>query len=125
MPTRTTLTKSQYLEKAQDLKFNQGISYNEMKSMPSMGIPYWDGEEFKIESAGGGKVKAVRRSGKKNRRGRATAKRNNFDVTSTNGAAAERDRFEAETRRINAEAKMLGIEEMQNEHNANQQNDKT
>ena len=122
MPTRTTLTKSEYLRKAQNLKFNQGISYNEMKSMPSMGIPYWDGEEFKIESAGGGKVKAVRRSGKKNRRGRATAKRNNFDVTSTNGAAAERARIVAESRRINAEAEMFGLEKTQIEHTSNQQN---
>jgi len=62
MSTPTKLTKEEYLKKARDLKYNHGVSYAEMKTMPDMGIPMWDGIEYKIENTGKGGTRAKPRA---------------------------------------------------------------
>lgn len=122
----TKLTWEEY-QKQVLLKLQSGEYKGPADAKPDLGIPYFEGKEWKVETVRDkrGRLVGLKRKGRDVRqanRAAATAKRNKFDVTSTDTAAAERARFDAETRRINVEAEMLGLEKMQGEHKANQLN---
>ncbi len=126
MPTVSKLTWEEYRKRL--LAGLQSGKYKGPADAKSdLGIPKWEGTEWKVETVRDkrGRLVGLKRKSRdvrKANRAAATAKRNKFDVTSTDTAAAERARFEAESRQINAEAKMYGLKGTRNEHKANQLN---
>ena len=122
----TKLTWEEYQKQVLP-KLKSGEYKGPADAKPDLGTPYWEGKEWKVETVKDkrGRLVGLKRKSRDARqahRAKATAKRNKFDVTSTDTAAAERARFEAESRRINAEAEMYGLEKTQIEHKANQLN---
>ena len=122
----TKLTWEEYQKRLLP-KLQSGEYKGPADAKPDLGIPYWEGKEWKVETVKDkrGRLKGLKRKGRDVRqanRAAATVKRSKFDVTSTKSAAAERARFEAESRRINGEAEMFGLEKTQIEHTSNQQN---
>ena len=122
----TKLTWEEYRKQVL-AKLQSGEYKGPADAKPDLGTPYWEGKEWKVETVKDkrGRLVGLKRKDRDVRqanRAKATAKRNKFDVTSTDTAAAERARFEAESRRINAEAEMYRLEKTQIEHKANQLN---
>jgi len=106
--TPTSLTKAEYLKKAQDLHYNQGVSYQEMKSMPDMGFPLWDGEEFKIENDGSGGTRAKPRAQRRAQRARSNYFRDQAQARTTPDEA-ERKAANKKIRQINRQSSTVNV----------------
>lgn len=89
----TKLSKTEYREKANKLR-TKGLSYAQIKDQ--LGIPIFDGVEYKAESDGKGGTKFVSREGRRLRRDSANKTRSNKDQTSTEEARSNRARLQSQ-----------------------------
>jgi|5_EtaG_2_1085323.scaffolds.fasta_scaffold56355_1 hypothetical protein len=93
----------------QHLENNPDLSGGNLYELP-------DGSKLRVRKKEGGRLSTE----SYNTKTTADGKRDKFDVTSTDSAAVERSKIDTETRRLNKEAQMYGLETGQLEHLGNQ-----